>query len=184
MSTATRPAELRDAALIAAIYNEGIRDRGATFETEHRTSADVAAWFAGPDAARFPLLVAEREPSGRRTAHEVEGWIRASAYRPRTCYAGIADFSVYVAEYARGQGVGDTLMRAFIPACEAAGFWKLVARIFPENAASLALCARHGFRHVGVYEKHGQLDGIWRDVIIVERLLARAGSAGDPAGRE
>ena len=176
MSTAVRPAELRDVALITAIYNEGIRERGATFETEHRSSADVAAWFAGPDAARYPLLVAEREPSGRRTAHEVEGWVRASVYRPRKCYAGIADFSIYVAEYARRQGVGETLMRAFLPACEAAGFWKIVARVFPENAASLALLDRHGFRRVGTYEKHGQVDGVWRDVVILERLLSRAGS--------
>jgi phosphinothricin acetyltransferase len=184
MSTAIRPAELRDVALIAAIYNEGIRERVATFETEHRTSADVAAWFAGPDAARYPILVAEREPSGRRTAHEVEGWIRASAYRPRKCYAGIAECSIYVAQYARGQGVGDTLMRAFIPACEAAGHWKLVSRVFPENAASLALCDRHGFRRVGIYERHAQLDGVWRDVVIVERLLGAAlhGRSSTPPG--
>ena len=174
MSTAVRRAEPRDAALIAAIYNEGIREHNATFETEHRSSADVLAWFTAPDAAHFPILVAEREPSGRRTAHEVEGWIRASVYRPRKCYAGVAEFSVYVAEYARGQGVGDALMRAFIPACEESGFWKLLARIFPENTASLALCARHGFRQVGLYERHGQLAGVWRDVVIVEHLLGDA----------
>ena len=174
MSIAVRRAEPRDAALIAAIYNEGIRDRTATFETEHRTSADVAAWFSAPDAARFPLLVAERVPTGRRVSHEVEGWIRASPYRPRKCYAGIAEFSVYVAEYARGEGVATSLMDAFIPACEQGGFWKLVARIFPENVVSLTLCERHGFRRVGVYERHGQLDGVWRDVVIVERLLGPA----------
>jgi phosphinothricin acetyltransferase len=101
----------------------------------------------------------------------LRGWIRASAYRPRACYAGIAEFSVYVAAAARGQGVGHTLMRAFLPACAAAGYWKVLSRIFPENAASLALCARHGFRVVGTYEKHGQLHGQWRDVVIVERTL-------------
>jgi phosphinothricin acetyltransferase len=67
--------------------------------------------------------------------------------------------------------VGDALMHAFVPACAAAGLWKLVSRIFPENAASRALCARHGFREVGTYEKHGKLDGAWRDVVVVERLL-------------
>jgi phosphinothricin acetyltransferase len=64
-------------------------------------------------------------------------------------------------------------MTAFIPACEQAGLWKLVSRLFPENAASRALCRRHGFREVGVYEKHARLDGAWRDVVIVERLIAR-----------
>ena len=71
----------------------------------------------------------------------------------------------------RGQGVGAALMTAFIPACERAGLWKLLSRIFPENTASRALCARFGFREVGIYEKHAQLDGVWRDVVIVERLL-------------
>ncbi len=99
------------------------------------------------------------------------GWIAASSYRPRACYAGVAEFSVYVRGSCRGHGTGDALMAAFLPACEEAGLWKLVSRIFPENAASLALCKRHGFREVGVYERHAQLEGVWRDVMIVERLL-------------
>ena len=110
------------------------------------------------------MLAAELE--GR-----VVGWVAASAYRPRECYAGIAEFSVYVAGEARGRRVGDALMAAFLPACAAAGLWKVLSRIFPENTASRALCARHGFREVGVYERHAQLDGAWRDVVIVERLL-------------
>jgi phosphinothricin acetyltransferase len=68
--------------------------------------------------------------------------------------------------------VGDALVAAFLPSLERAGFWKVLSRIFPENAASRALCRRHGFREVGVYEKHARLDGAWRDVVIVERLLA------------
>ena len=156
-----RPARPGDAPAITAIYNEGIRGRQATFETRERTVADVLPWFENP---RHPVLVAEA--GGRRV-----GWVAASTYRARDCYAGIAEFSVYVAGDVRGRGVGDALMAAFLPACAEAGLWKVLSRIFPENAASRALCARHGFREVGVYEKHAQLDGAWRDVVIVERLL-------------
>ncbi len=156
-----RPAERADAPAITSIYNEGIRGRMATFETRERTEAEILAWFGDP---RHPILVAEQ-------AGEVVGWISASTYRARECYAGIAEFSVYVAGSARGRRVGDLLMASFLPACEAVGLWKLVSRIFPENLASRALCARHGFREVGTYEKHARLDGVWRDVVIVERLL-------------
>ena len=156
-----RPAVPADAPAIAGIYNQGIRGRGATFETRERGADDVLPWLGDP---RHPVLVAEAD--GR-----VAGWVAASTYRPRECYAGIAEFSVYVAADARGRGIGDALMAAFLPACEAAGLWKLLSRIFPENTASRVLCARHGFREVGVYEKHGRLDGAWRDVVIVERLL-------------
>ena len=162
-----RPARPADAASVTTIYNQGIRDRGATFETTERTAADVLAWFGtAPEPSGLPFLVAERADG------LVVGWVRASAYRARACYAGVVDFSVYVAAEARGQRVGDALMAAFLPACAAAGVWKVLSRIFPENAASLALCARHGFRQVGTYEKHAKLDGSWRDVVIVERLLA------------
>ncbi|MCU0634321.1 MAG: arsinothricin resistance N-acetyltransferase ArsN1 [Gemmatimonadaceae bacterium] len=160
-----RPAARDDAPMIASIYNDGIRSRLATFETVPRSPGEVREWFEDPVAARFPFLVAS-DGGG-----QMLGWIRGGAYRTRACYAGVTDYSVYVAEAARGRGVGDTLMGAFVEACREAGVWKIVARIFPENAASRALCARHGFREVGVYERHAQLDGAWRDVIIVERLL-------------
>lgn len=158
---AVRPATEADLPAIAAIYNQGIRGRGATFETRERSPEELRGWLGRPE---HPVLVAER--GGR-----VLGWIAASGYRPRECYAGVAEFSVYVAEEARGQGVGDALMAAFLPACERAGLWKVLSRIFPGNAASRALCRRHGFREVGVYHKHGKLEGAWRDVVIVERLL-------------
>jgi N-acetylglutamate synthase-like GNAT family acetyltransferase len=108
-----RPARRADAAAIASIYNAGIRGRMATFETRERSVADVEAWFADE---RHPLLVAE-------SAGRVIGWVRASDYRPRDCYAGIAEFSVYVDPGAQGRRVGDTLMAAFLPALERAGFW-------------------------------------------------------------
>jgi L-amino acid N-acyltransferase YncA len=163
-AVAVRPAALADANAIAAIYNEGIRGRMATFETVERTAEGAAAWLETP----YPFLVAVR---GKAEGEEVVGWVRASQYRPRDCYAGIGEFSVYVTERARGQRIGDALMAAFVPVCARAGLWKLVSRIFPENAASRSLCARHGFREVGVYQKHARLDGVWRDVVIVERLI-------------
>jgi len=160
-----RAARHADAPAIAAIYNEGIRGRTSTFLTRERTVADIEEWFALED--RYPILVAERED-------RVVGWVKASSYRAREHYAGIAEFSVYVASGERGRRVGDTLLRVFLPALERVGFWKVVSRIFPENTASRALCRRHGFREVGVYERHAQLDGVWRDVVIVERLLGAA----------
>jgi phosphinothricin acetyltransferase len=159
-----RDAEPRDAAAVAEIYNEGIRGRGATFETAERTADDVLEWLRPPARVARPFLVAEVEG-------EVVGWVRGSEYRARACYDGVAEVSAYVAASARGQRVGDALMAHFVTACAQRGIWKILSRVFPENTASRALCARHGFREVGVYERHAQLDGVWRDVIIVERLI-------------
>lgn len=159
---AIRAATVADADALARIYNEGIRGRGATFETRERTVDDILKWFDDP---RFPILVAEDD--GR-----VVGWAAASSYRARECYAGIAEYSIYVANSHHGRGVGHTLMPAFLEACRQAGFWKVLSRLFPENTASRKLCARHGFREVGIYERHATLEGVWRDVVIVERRLA------------
>jgi L-amino acid N-acyltransferase YncA len=156
----TRSAVRADAAAIARIYNEGIEDRVATFETRPRSADDVRAWFDGV----HPIVVVEDE--GR-----VLAFASTSTYRPRECYAGIAEFSVYVAREARGRGAGRAAMEALIVEAERAGFWKLVSRVFPQNTASLRLLRHAGFREVGRYEKHGRLDGEWLDVIIVERLL-------------
>ena len=159
-----RAATRDDADAIARIYNDGIRGRGATFETRERTRDDILRWFDDP---RFPILVAE-DVGG------VVGWAAASTYRARDCYAGIAEYSIYVATSHHGRGIGQALMPPFLDALEQAGFWKVLSRLFPENAASRALCARHGFREVGVYRRHGKLDGQWRDTLIVERLLGEA----------
>lgn len=159
-----RTAAQDDVPAITAIYNEGIRGRTATFETRERAPDEVRGWLGDP---RHPVLVAVADG-------QVVGWVAASTYRPRECYAGIAEFSVYVAASARGRRVGYALLAAFIPACEAAGLWKVLSRIFVENQPSRRLCARHGFREVGTYERHGRLDGAWRDVVIVERLLGDA----------
>ena len=156
----TRTARPADAAAIARIYNEGIEDRVATFETEPRAAEDIAAWLEED----IPLVVVESEG-------EVVAWAVAHHYSDRAAYAGIGEFSVYVERAARGRGFGRAAVRALIDECERRGLWKLVSRVFPENEASLALCRSLGFREVGVYRRHAQLDGEWRDVVIVERLL-------------
>jgi len=162
-----------DAAAIAGIYNQGIEDRGATFETEPRTPEFIAAKLAERD--RFPVLVAV-------DGDEVVGWAALSAYRPRACYAGIAEFSIYLDRAARGRGVGRTLLSALVDAARERQYWKLLSRVFPFNAASRAVCRSCGFREVGIYEKHGRLDGQWLDVVIVERLIPEnlegAGASG------
>jgi phosphinothricin acetyltransferase len=151
-----------DADAIATIYNQGIEDRGATFETQPRSAAEIAARLN--EAQVFPLLVAVESA-------EVLGWAGLSAYRSRPCYAGIAEFSIYLDRNVRGRGIGRHLLHALVDAARERGYWKLVSRIFPTNAASRALCRSCGFREVGTYEKHGRLDGEWRDVVIVERLI-------------
>ena len=155
-----RLASPRDAASIAAIYNQGIDDRVATFETQARSAADVAAWFDGV----HPTVVVE-------SAGRIVGFASTSAYRPRACYAGIAEASLYVERSFRRRGVGAAAMRALLAEAERAGFWKLVSRVFLDNQASRALIAASGFREVGIYKNHGKLDGVWRDVLIVERLI-------------
>jgi L-amino acid N-acyltransferase YncA len=158
-----RAATPEDAPAIVLIYNQGIEDRIATFETRLRSEADVRGWFDG----RHPIAIVT-DNGGRPIA-----FAATFEYRPRDCYAGIAEFSVYVDRAARGRGAGRAAMKELLRLAEAAGFWKLLSRIFPENKASLALCRALGFREVGVYASHGQLDGEWKDVVIVERLIPR-----------
>jgi phosphinothricin acetyltransferase len=166
MTLTARRASAGDAPTIARIYNEGIDDRLGTFETRHRSADEVRAWFDG----RHPIVVVET-PAG-----DVVAFASTSSYRPRECYAGVAEFSVYVARASRGQGAGRIAMRALIDAAEMAGLWKLVSRVFVENQASRRLLASLGFREVGVYQHHARLDGLWRDVVIVERLLSGTAS--------
>ena len=160
MPITTRKATQADAGAIARIYNEGIEDRIATFETWARTAEEVAAWFDGV----HPVVVVE-------DGGQVVGFASTSSYRPRECYAKIAEFSVYVAREYRGRGVGRRALEALIEASAAAGLHKLVSRIFPENVASRAACRSVGFREVGIYKAHGQLEGVWKDCVIVERIV-------------
>ena len=159
-----RIASVEDAAAIAEIYNQGIEDRVATFETEPRSAEDQQAWLRAI-AGRYPAVVAQIDG-------EITGWAGAGPYRDRECYRGIGEFSIYVRRDWRGRGVGDLLVVALISEAERLGLWKLLSRIFPFNEASRALCRKHGFREVGIYEKHARLDGRWLDVVIVERLIS------------
>jgi phosphinothricin acetyltransferase len=160
MTMQVRSAVHADAAAIADIYNQGIEDRVATFETRLRSAEDIASWFDGV----HPVMLAEDEGN-------IIAFAATSTYRPRDCYKGIAEVSVYVARSARRRGAGKLVLQALMTACEQNGFWKLVSRVFAENMASRRLISSLGFREVGVYEKHGKLDGVWRDVIVVERLI-------------
>jgi L-amino acid N-acyltransferase YncA len=155
-----RAASPTDAVSIARIYNEAIDDRIGTFETRARSPEEVRVWFDGT----HPIVVVEDDGA-------IVAFASTSSYRQRDCYVGIAEFSVYVDRALRGRGAGRAAMEALIDAARDAGLWKLVSRVFVENGASRALLRRVGFREVGVYEKHARLDGVWRDVVIVERLI-------------
>ena len=156
----SRAAIKEDAEAIASIYNEGIEERIATFETSLRKAWEIRDWFDGT----HPVVVVEEEGV-------VLSFANTSAFSPRGCYAGVAEFSVYTAREARGRGAGTLAMKSLMGSAEEAGFWKLVSRVFVENTPSRELLLSLGFREVGVHEKHARLDGVWRDVVVVERLL-------------
>ncbi len=158
-----RAATEADAGAIAEVYNQGIEDRLATYETAFCTAEERRTWLRSI-AGRYPAVVAEVEG-------QIVGWAGAGPYRTRECYRGVGEFSVYVRREWRGQRIGDQLLSALIADAERLGLWKLLSRIFLFNEASRGLCRKHGFREVGIYEKHGKLDGQWLDVVIVERLI-------------
>ncbi len=142
---------------VKTIYEQGIATRLATFETE------APAWEAW-DGAHLagPRLVAEEDG-------EVMGWAALSPVSRRPCYAGVVEESVYVAEGARGRGLGTALLDRLCTDAEAAGIWTIQTSIFPENVASIELHRRCGFRVVGTRERIAQLDGVWRDTVLMER---------------
>jgi phosphinothricin acetyltransferase len=156
-----RRAVASDAAAVAEIYNQGIEDRVATFETTPRTASDIASWF---DTAY--TFVAVTDSKG-----QVVGFAIAHPYADRCCYQGIAEFSVYVRRSHRGQGIGRVAMVSLTEAARDAKLWKLLSRVFPENRSSLRLLENLGFRQVGIHKKHAKLDGAWRDVVLIERLI-------------
>lgn len=148
---------------VRAIYLEGIATGNSTFE---QSAPDWETW----DQGHLPScrLVA-------RAAGEMLGWTALSPVSRRQVYAGVAEFSVYVAERARKRGIGAALLKALIEASEREGIWTLQSGIFPENTASLELCLRFGFRVVGTRERIGNMNGRWRDVVLLERRSAYAG---------
>ena len=157
MPSALRPLAPSDWPAARAIYEAGIATGRATFETK---APDWAAW----DAAHLAHARLVAEIDGR-----VVGWAALSPVSGRCVYAGVAEVSVYVAPEAQGRGVGRLLLAGLVGASEAAGIWTLQAGIFPENAASVALHERCGFRVVGRRERLGQLGGRWQDVLLLER---------------
>ncbi len=159
-----RPASAADVPQITRIYNEGIRDRLATLETEERTAEERRAWLAAR-GERHPVLIAER-------AGEVVGWGSLNPFNPRPAYDHVADFSVYVARERRGQGIGDALLGALEARARRIGYHKMVLAAFPTNAPGMRLYERHGFTTIGVYHEQGMLDGRWVDVIVMEKILA------------
>ena len=148
---------------IQAIYLEGIQTKNATFETA------VPTWEEWDNRHLASCRLVAR--SGLGSA--VLGWAALSPYSHRRVYAGVAEVSIYISAAARGQGIGKLLLTRLIELSEMEGFWTLQAGIFPENAASLALHQGCGFRVVGRREHIGQLDGVWRDVLLLERRVAR-----------
>lgn len=153
-----------DWATVRQIYQQGIATRQATFE---RLAPEWDIWNASH--LLFARLVARRD-------EKVIGWAALSPVSTRQAYEGVAEVSVYVSENQRGLGTGRRLLEALIAESEANGIWTLQAVTFSENAASLALHRRLGFREVGRRERIGRLDGVWRDTILLERRSRQTGT--------
>jgi phosphinothricin acetyltransferase len=143
---------------VERIYAEGIATRNATFETSPPESYEA---FVERGHAEHRFVAVEDD--------DVLGWVALSRTSSRACYAGVAEHSVYVAEGARGRGVGRALMEKLLASVDAGEIWTLQSSVFPENEATLALHEKLGFRVVGRRERIAQLDGVWRDTVLLER---------------
>jgi L-amino acid N-acyltransferase YncA len=159
-----RPAESGDLESVAEIYNAGIAERIATFETVPRTVDDVSGWIE--DGRPFVVAVDNDD--------EVVGWARAGAYSDRCVYQGVGEHAVYVRPNARGRGLGRALLIELCAESERRGLYKLTSRVFTDNEPSRAAHLAAGFEEVGVQRRHGRLDGEWKDCVLVERLLGAA----------
>jgi phosphinothricin acetyltransferase len=168
LSIRIRRATSADTQAIADIHNQGVADRVATFRAEPRALVDVETAIA----AETLLLVAE-------DGDAVVGWAGTGPYDdPNSWYAGVAEATVYVERSARGKGIGRRLLSALERAAEADGRYKLIAKIFDTNEPSLRLFARAGYERVGTHRRHGRLDGKWKDVVVLEKLIGEAAEGG------
>ena len=158
-SVQIRRAEARDAARIAEIFNQVLEDRVATFETRLATHDDVERWIA-----EDIVVVAER-------GNALVGWAKASPYTDRHYYDGVREATLYVAREARRVGAGQALLERLAVEAAGQGAHKLVGKILTSNGPSIAMVGGLGWREVGVHQRHGELDGEWKDVLVVERLL-------------
>jgi phosphinothricin acetyltransferase len=164
LTSDVRPATARDAAAIAAIHGQAIEERTATFRTDPPSVGEVEGWLRA--GRSFPMLVHDG-PAG------VVGWVRIVPYSAAEFYVGVGEYVLYVDRDARRRGVGRTLLEAICEEAGRLGYWKLVGKLFADNVPSVAVAHACGFRDVGVHARHGQLDGEWRDVLVVERLIDR-----------
>jgi L-amino acid N-acyltransferase YncA len=153
----TRPVAEGDMPTVLAIYEEGLATRNATFETQVPTARQLrATWMRGM------AWIAELDG-------EVVGWTAVKPVSSRECYAGVGETTVYVTEAARGRGVGKALLHTQVNEADRAGLWTLQTSVFPENRASLALHHSAGYRTLAVRNRIAQLDGVWRDTVLLER---------------
>lgn len=155
-----RRAQTRDLAAVVEIYNAGIAERVATFETAPRTVDDISSWVEDGQ----PFIVAVDDG-------QVVGWARAGAYSDRCVYQGVGEHAVYVHPSARGRGLGTRLLIELCAESERHGLYKLTSRVFTDNEPSRAAHRAAGFEEVGIQRRHGQLDGRWTDCVLVEHLL-------------
>jgi L-amino acid N-acyltransferase YncA len=165
-----RRAEAGDAGAIGAIYDEAAASGFATFATGPHPAEERRAWLAARPQ-RAPVWCGV-------VGGEVVGWSALAPLSHRPWYAGVAEYTVYVAGARQGEGIGGRMLDALLEAAPGFGYWKLVGMILPENAPGLALARRAGFRLVGTHRAHARRDGRWRDVTIVERHLEAVEDAG------
>lgn len=161
-----RRADEGDAREIGEIYDEAIADGIATFATGPHTEEERIGWLHGR-AATAPVYVAATQDE------PLVGWAAIAPFSHRPWYSGVGEYTVYVRRSMRGRGIGGLLLNHLVVDAPVFGYWKLVGMIFPHNTAGLSLARSHGFRDVGVFRAHGQLDERWHDIHVLERHLSQ-----------